>query len=1514
MKTQFFRFAFLLICLALPLTSTAQVVDIPDPSLRAAIEAELSKGAGAPITTDEMVTLHQLWVNQTNISDLTGLEAATNLTTLDLRNTLISDISALAGLTNLTQLYLNDTSISDISALAGLTNLTDLNLWDTLISDISPLVANTGLGSGDTVNLRGNRLSSLSVDTYIPTLQSRGVIVEAPAGVWGEPRTVRAIHFLPNDRSYRAEVVQEIKDTIRTVQTFYAEQMAAHGYGRLTFRFETDPHGDPMVHRVDGTHPMSYYTDPSYSGGFEELFGDGDIYKNIYLVFIDSDQFVQARGGRRGKEGGMGYFSVTTGWRIIAHELGHAFGLQHDFRDDAYLMSYGQRLSSCHAEYLSVHPYFNSDILIKRDRGPTIELISPRIYPADSKTVPVQLKLADSDGLHQVFLFVIWPPPLSFEEYPGVIACRSLEGEEDTIVEFDYDGVIPPNNITHLSNPLIHKMQVEVVDTKGDVSIETFQLMARSPYHIATLEGHNGSVRSVSFSPDGTTLASGGVDDTLKLWDVATRQNIATIKRYDAVYSVSFSPDGTTLASGSSGIIALWDVATRQNITRLGKPFWRTVTSVSFSPDGNTIASGSRDGVVRLWDVGTWQNMATLEGDYEVNSVSFSPDGTTLASGSDAGIELWDIATRQNIARQYTDLFSTDVVLFVSFSPDGTILASGSRDGILRLWDVATQVNFVTLPHTSGILSMSFSPDGTTLAVATVDGIELYDVSKSGELVQQALTEVDIPDPNLRAAIATELRKQPSDSIRRMDLMNLRRLWVSDTAVSDITGLEFATNLTELRFFNNPSISDISALAGLNNLRRLSLSSTSISDISVLAGLTNLTRLGLYSTSISDISALAGLANLEELYLDNTSISDISVLAGLNNLRRLSLSSTSISDISVLAGLTHLEELYLDDTSISDISVLAGLTNLTRLYLHYTSISDISPLVANTGLGSESFVNLQENPLSYQSIHTHIPALQRRGVTVKFDNQAHPALLKISGDNQKGVTNTPLENPFVVEVQDENGSAFAGVSVTFTVTSGDGLLSVTNATTDANGRAESTLTTGLHPEINAVSVTAAGIEGTVTFDAISESPFIEYLLSIPAGISLIHVPLKVTAVDGAAQTIESVGGLYDALGGVSTVNYLATYNSSTQAWFTYFAPSDKGWLSYFVPSDKGTLADRRLTDDMGIIAGMKTPVSIRLKGDALRTDGSSTITLNQGLNLVGLPLRDSRVTDVSDLFALEGIRGNVPVIILTDDGAFKVVGRVDDPGDIEITGGQSFILTAQQSATVAISGQGWTNISGTAAGPPVVMIGIEVGETTPILGLKGSLVDEMTGVDRVGIRVTVKNLSTDRKVTTVTAQEEGDYRLIVVDIEGGQAGRVGDMLEISAQSPHPFIGVEPLRYTVTAADVKRGLIQLPALIAYEIPAETELLANYPNPFNPETWIPYRLAEDAFVTLTIYDGTGRIVRTLDVGHRIAAVYESRSKAIYWDGRNEFGERVASGVYFYHLSAGDYSATRKMVILK
>ena len=524
-------------------------------------------------------------------------------------------------------------------------------------------------------------------------------------------------------------------------------------------------------------------------------------------------------------------------------------------------------------------------------------------------------------------------------------------------------------------------------------------------------------------------------------------------------------------------------------------------------------------------------------------------------------------------------------------------------------------------------------------------------------------------------------------------------------------------------------------------------------------------------------------------------------------------------------------------------------------------------------------------------------------ITVEGSSPEPTTLTLISGDNQTGLAGDPLVDPFVVEVRDQYGDPMADVSVSFAVTAGGGSLSAETATTDAAGRAASYLTLGSDAGSNTVEASVAGISSTVTFTAVAE--LLEFDLVLPAGISLIHVPLKARTVDGVAGTIESVGDLYHALGGEDNVIYLATRNSQTQEWIIYLNPSSN---------------NRELTDDMGIITNLISPTPLHLSGRPLGTDGNSTIALNPGVNLVGVPLRDPRITDVSDLFTLEGIADNVLVIMAQDNnGEFKQINPTS-AADIAITGGQSFIMTALRKDTVAISGDGWTNVSGTVASPAVrnadlrsTITGIHVRDTTPILVLRGSIVDEGRSVNAAGLRINVKNLSTDSEVTATVTDALG-YRLAVVDIEAGRAAQIGDIIEISGQSPNPFIGVEPLRYTITTEDVKQSLIQLPNLVVYEIPAETELLSNYPNPFNPETWIPYRLASEADVLLSIYDINGVLVRELDIGYQQAGYYTDKSRTAYWDGRNEWGESVASGVYFYQLRAGDYSQMRKMVILK
>ena len=331
-----------------------------------------------------LVNLTYLNLNGTNISDISPVAGLTNLTWLGLAKNNISDISPLAGLTNLTFLNLTRNYITDLAFLSDLTNLTELRLQNNWISDLSPLVTNTGLGGGDEVLLNDNPLSSVSIKTYVPALQSRGVTVEFDDTTHlnvGEPRMVRMIYFLPNDQSYRSAVVQQMKNQIRIVQTFFGEQMDAHGYGKLTFGVETDAQGEPMVHRVEGQYASSHYHDDpditsSHSRVFTEIEEMFNIFENVYLIIVEysGDGTHGGVGYRRRKNGGTVLGPDEFSWGFVAHELGHAFGLWHDLREGAYIMSRGprgwNRLSACHAEYLSVHPYFNPDIPIEEGPPP----------------------------------------------------------------------------------------------------------------------------------------------------------------------------------------------------------------------------------------------------------------------------------------------------------------------------------------------------------------------------------------------------------------------------------------------------------------------------------------------------------------------------------------------------------------------------------------------------------------------------------------------------------------------------------------------------------------------------------------------------------------------------------------------------------------------------------------------------------------------------------------------------------------------------------------------------------------------------------------------------------------------------------------------------------------------------------------------------------------------------------------------------------------------------------------
>ena len=299
-----------------------------------------------------------------------------------------------------------------------------------------------------------------NIETHLQTLRQRDM--------------VRLIYFLPRDRSTQWDIDTQMDTLIKDTQQFYAEQMQGSGFERKTFTFETDVTGKAMVHHVTGKFNDWYYRNDTLDKVMEEINEQFDRSKHLYLIAIDiGSEIIDAQwcgqGGFDWSGGGKAIIPASGSCfnlGVTAHELGHAFGLEHDFRDDAYIMSYGgrarHRLSPCAAKWLDASRFFNTSE-IAYNEPTTIQMLPPLAYPPNATSL--RFEVADVDGLHQAQLII---PTAVGDPADGVKlhGCKSLDGEMNRI-EFITTG---------LRAAAANEVIFRVIDVNGNFTQETYSI------------------------------------------------------------------------------------------------------------------------------------------------------------------------------------------------------------------------------------------------------------------------------------------------------------------------------------------------------------------------------------------------------------------------------------------------------------------------------------------------------------------------------------------------------------------------------------------------------------------------------------------------------------------------------------------------------------------------------------------------------------------------------------------------------------------------------------------------------------------------------------------------------------------------------------------------------------------------------------------------------------------------------------------------------------------------------
>ena len=728
-----------------------------------------------------------------------------------------------------------------------------------------------------------------------------------------------------------------------------------------------------------------------------------------------------------------------------------------------------------------------------------------------------------------------------------------------------------------------------------------------------------------------------------------------------------------------------------------------------------------------------------------------------------------------------------------------------------------------------------------------------------------------IPDVNLHAVIAEALGKAPDDAITKVDLANLTQLEADGASITDLTGLAYATKLERIVLRHN-AISDLSPLADLISLHDIHLAGNRITDVSSLARLINVRQLGLEENTITDLSPLKALVSLNWIGIDGNPVSDVSPLAGIFPLRDLTATRTAISDFSPLAKLPRLQRItFGDDRSIKTLPSLQGLKALRRLEIRGSGISDISGLA---GLAQLTSLVLNDNSIADVSPLAGLTGLTNLHLESNLISDVSP-LAKLADLKFLNLRNNSISD----------------------VSSLTGLTRLEHLNLYNNAISDFSPLEKLSEKTSIVSADNPGfpIEGPK-----------------------LTGPWLWVMVPGEGF-YESRDLLARASGGKVTTSKVATDGVTAGA-----PVGSRVWTAHKIDPGHGNNINKML-DALGaetvgertdqvvygsivlnvkreqrttMLAGGNAGYKVWLNGALVRENDHGEyhgyeeffpITLKQGKNVLLVAIRNAN-------WAWSGFFGFTPdaeYTVLAPDSGFSIS---TDTTRIEV--GATFTVHLKAANVTDLAG--WrTDITF----DPTVLKANKVSEGDFLKQAGGS-----THFQEGTIQNTRGRITGLRAVRTSRGRGSGQGTLLSIQFTALASGGTRVTLRnfrAGSSTGKPIVSPPIEMYIVV-----EGQPAAPTLV----PEDTALFHNYPNPFNPETWIPYQLEQPADVKIAIYAANGQLVRMLNLGHQAAGYYIGRRRAAHWDGKNTVGEPVASGVYFYQLQADNLSFLRKMVILK